>query len=30
MSQHINSIYKDNELVIDLTSKKFLLVKIEK
>lgn len=29
ISQHIVSIYKDNELPIDLTNKKFLLVKNE-
>lgn len=29
ISQHINSIYKDNELLVDSTNKKFLLVQKE-
>ena len=29
ISQHINSIYKDNELFVDSTNKKFLLVQQE-
>ena len=29
ISQHINSIYKDNELTLDSTNKKFLLVQKE-
>ena len=29
ISQHINSIYKDNELLVDSTNKKFLLVQQE-
>lgn len=29
ISQHINSIYKDNELLADSTNKKFLLVQKE-
>lgn len=29
ISQHINSIYKDNELLVDPTNKKFLLVQKE-